>query len=315
MVVGDDVDDDLALARTLLGAVLFAVEGTAPGVEWATAVLRTSFGAVVVLTSTEGRGWLPAGLFLPSEVLVAWRWESLVSDEDHPHLRMLEGDTDPARVLSEFIRYVCRTRNGQLSAIASSTTVNNDVRATIGYEVAVADRVPAAESAVDLSRPGVGLVDRLDAAGSAAMLQRANEIPDSDIRATCLRLAQAADELVRDATRGAAAQVFARYDHARMPSDAGTEHTRVFGRRVDELASLLSTGYTDRQLLRDAVYAHGQIAEHPLFRSTTRSASTETVGSISGDTASGHRRAVPSQAVDHSRHPVNPALHGEQRSI
>ncbi|MEV5651638.1 hypothetical protein AB0L57_25590 [Nocardia sp. NPDC052254] len=209
MVVGGDIDDDLTLARALLSAALFAVGDSAPGVEWATTVLRTEIGVVIALTSTEGRGWLPPGLFLPTEVLIPWQWDSLLSTDDRQDMATLEGDADPARILAEFGRYVCRDLPGELSAVASSATVGDDVRAMLGDRVAVAERVAAEESSVDLSRPGAGLVDRLDMAGSPAAQQRAAEVLDSEIRAICLQLTQTGDDLVRKAVPGSDPEVLA----------------------------------------------------------------------------------------------------------
>lgn len=197
LVVGEDGEDDLTLARTLLSAVLFAVGDTAPGVEWATAVVRVGRRAIIALTSTEGRGWLPPGLFVPSEVLIPWRWDSLLDNEGRTAITAFENNPDPAGFLADFGRHISRTKRGRLRALASSASVDDSVRGALGREVAIADEVPARETAVDLSCPGVGLADRLDMGGSAASRHRATEIADTDIRSACLQLAHAADELVR----------------------------------------------------------------------------------------------------------------------
>ncbi|MCC3315728.1 hypothetical protein [Nocardia africana] len=356
--MGNTDDDDLTLARTLLSAVLYAVGDTAPDVEWATGVVRNARGAVVLLTSTEGRGWLPPGLFVPSEVLVPWQWDSILNTEGRAAMAMVEGCPDPAGILTEFARHASGNKRGQLRALASSAMVDDYVRATLGHTVTIADRVMANETAVDLSRPGAGLVDRLDIGGSPASRQLATTIPDSDIRAACLRLAHAADELVREAVTGVETEVAAQrtrrrdalksfgtgqearigtrehspttQQHGVAPSmtvfapfvpshppvtspvatglrytsvDADIERGRTFERRADELVSLLLAGRDDRQVLRDALYAHDQIAAHPQLESMVRTTST---GSI--DVVSARHDAVTRPSDEYSGFPVGPGL-------
>ncbi|WP_228003022.1 type VII secretion target [Nocardia australiensis] len=193
LVVGDRLEDDLVLARTLLAAILVAVADSAPGPEWAVAVWRTSFGPVIFLTSTEGRGWIPPGLLLPSEVALPWRWNPDIGTAALEAIAALEGTTDPARMLAEFGSKGSRNDQVRLSALVSSAAIPDSLRATLGHDVAIEDWVPAAESAVDLTVPGTGLVDRLALAGSDELLQQASTVPETDIRAKCLQLAQAAD--------------------------------------------------------------------------------------------------------------------------
>src|SRR5207248_1784596 len=77
-VVNGDADNDLIIARTLLAAVLAVVEDSVAGTTWAVSVMRGPEGAGVFLTSNEGRGWLPAGLFLPREVSSPWLWDEIL---------------------------------------------------------------------------------------------------------------------------------------------------------------------------------------------------------------------------------------------
>ncbi|MFD0363447.1 type VII secretion target [Nocardia sp. GCM10030253] len=198
-VVGEQTEDDLVLARTLLAATLAAVADSAHRLEWAVAVLRTPVGPVVVLTSTEGRGWLPPGLFLPSEVLVPWKWvDAALTNAGREAIAAFEGTTDPARMLAEFGRKM-RHIGTRISALVSSVAIPDALRAALGANVAVEDWVSAVESAVDFTLPGVGLVDRLALAGSDELLRQAATVPETEIRAKCLELAQAADARVRAA--------------------------------------------------------------------------------------------------------------------
>ncbi|MFI5534880.1 type VII secretion target [Nocardia sp. NPDC051900] len=207
-VVGEQIGDDLLLARNLLAATLTAVADSARGVEWAVAVGRTPIGPVVMLTSTEGRGWLPPGLFLPSEVALPWNWDSVLDTEVRRTIAALEGTTDPARILAEF-GVMMRRRGVRLRALVSSATISDELRAALGVDVAVEDRVTAAESAVDLTSPGVGLVDRLTLGGSGESLQEATTVSEKQIRARCIELAKAADAQVRAALSGVGAEVSA----------------------------------------------------------------------------------------------------------
>ncbi|WP_084512111.1 type VII secretion target [Nocardia mikamii] len=368
LVVGDGGEDDLTLARTLLSAVLFAVGDSAPGVEWATGVVRNRKGAVVLLTSTEGRGWLPAGLFVPSEVLIPWRWDSILDAEGRGAITAFENNADPARILTEFARHAARAKRGHLRALASTSGVGDYVRATLGSEVAIADLVVATETSVDLSSPGAGLFDRLDAGGSATSRQRAAEVADSDIRAVCVQLARDADALARqampDATPEVRAQrarrqevlhslgardrvsassrphlppagqdlvapasaVFAPSGSSRAaatsaiissnfspPPDVDTERSRMFERRADELISLLLTEKDDHRMLRDVLYVHDQIAEHPQLQSILGKVPAPTANTTSVDTGSAGPNLSP--AAEYQSFPVSPGRYGEERSI
>ncbi|MBF6074945.1 hypothetical protein IU498_09935 [Nocardia beijingensis] len=201
-VVGEQVEDDLLLARTMLAAILAAVRDSAHGLEWAVAVGRAPVGPIVLLTSTEGRGWLPPGLFLPAEVAIPWRWDFILNSAARDSMAALEGITDPARILAEFGSRGTRRRNIRISALVSSAAIPGNVRAALGDDVAVEDWVNAAESAVDLTAPGAGQVDRLTLAGSDELLEQAAAVPDAQIRAKCLELARAAHAGVQAAVSG-----------------------------------------------------------------------------------------------------------------
>jgi len=219
-VVGEPLDDDLALARALLAAVLAAVSDSARGLEWATAVLRTARGPIALLTSTEGRGWLPSGLFLPRAVTLPWKWEHILDAAERDTVSALEGSTDPARILTEFGLMALRHRPLRISALASSTTVSDSLRIALGAEVPVQDQISPTESTIDLASPGRRLVDRLAMAGPKRLRQQATTTPDSDIRAICLELAKAADAQIRSTVFATDAESTANHDQRKRILDA-----------------------------------------------------------------------------------------------
>ncbi|MEV4128491.1 type VII secretion target [Nocardia sp. NPDC049707] len=220
LVVGERAEDDLALARTLLASILAVVADSARGTEWAVAVARTPDGPIISLTSTEGRGWLPPGLFLPSEVSLPWRWDSILRPADREDFAALEGTTDPARMLAEFGSMVGRRKSVRISALVSSAAIPDVVRAAVGYDVAIEEWVSGAESAVDFAMPGVGLVDRLALAGSDELLRAAATVPEAEILAKCLELTRAADARVRGAVSGIDAETVARRARRQQILDA-----------------------------------------------------------------------------------------------
>lgn len=201
LVAGDHAEDDLVLARTLLAATLAAVGDSEPSLEWAVMVLRTSVGPVVMLTTTEGRGWLPPGLFLPVEVAIPWKWAGGLGRGVQRIAAALEGITDPARMLAEFWRSY-RPWHSRISALVSSAVIADNVREALGDGTAVAERVRPASAVVDFASPGAGLVDRLAMGGSDRLRQQADAVPVSEIWPTCLALAREADARVCAAISG-----------------------------------------------------------------------------------------------------------------
>ncbi|WP_429419268.1 hypothetical protein [Nocardia sp. GAS34] len=174
---------------------------SARGVEWAVAVGRAADGPIVLLTSTEGPGWLPPGLFLPLEVVLPWQWFAPRA-ADLEAIAALEGTADPARMLAEFGYLVAHRKNVWISALVSSAAIPDGVRAAMRGDTAVEEWVSPAESALDFTVPGPGLVDRLALAGSAVSLHQAATVPETEIRAKCLELARSADAQVRAAVSG-----------------------------------------------------------------------------------------------------------------
>ncbi|MFE3445396.1 hypothetical protein ACFXNW_20400 [Nocardia sp. NPDC059180] len=300
-VLGEKVDGDLVLARTLLAGVLAAAPHVT-GPESAVAVMRHPGGVSAFLTSNEGRGWLPAGVFVPRELSTPWVWS--VSEGAG-----WEGISDPARVLAEFALAWGRKSGARLTALASSLAVDAMLGAQLG-EVATVGSVEAS-AAMNLSSPGPRLMDRLELAGSPRMLARVAETPDDEIHARCVdlaidahqRLARAGSsssdslgvaalrERILPAIRQGAdipeqswdelrdlddllsvSMVSRRFDATRVAlgelrsdqpgAEASALRAMVFERRCDELVLLLN-GEPTRQRLRDAMYAHAQIAGHP----------------------------------------------------
>lgn len=313
IVSGGGVDGDLVLARTLLGNVLAVVEDSPLAPDWAVAVLRHSSGVSVFLTSNEGRGWLPAGLYLPREVSIPWVWEAAQGPP-------WEGVSDPARVLVEFGLLWGRDTGARVSAVAASRGIDASLREL--RDVAWAQEVPAS-AGMDFATPRPGLIDRLEVVSTQRLLARVAEVPVELIGRRCVDLAWDAhvrtgktagatenfgavgartriikarradravspdwwDEL-RDADDLLAATAVAhRLDVGAVPvgqlraesrgsaGEAAALRAMLFQRRCNELVRLLAAEPT-RQVLRDAVYVHGQLADHP--------AMTEATGPIAG---------------------------------
>ncbi|MET9286795.1 hypothetical protein [Nocardia beijingensis] len=170
-VLGERVDGDLVLARTLLGGILAAGGDAVLGLGWAVSVMRHPGGITAFVTSNEGRGWLPAGLFLPRELSTPWVWEVAES--------AWEGVADPARVLAEFGIVWGRKSGARLTAVASSVDVDAALRKQLA-DVPIEGSV-AASSAMDFSEPKPALADRLEVVGAPALVRRAATTPEAEI--------------------------------------------------------------------------------------------------------------------------------------
>ncbi|WP_062993837.1 hypothetical protein [Nocardia anaemiae] len=303
-MLGERVDGDLVLARTILGGVLAVVDSSVIGLEWAVSVMRHSGGINAFVTSNEGRSWLPAGLYLPREISTPWMWE--VADA------AWEGVSDPARVLAEFGAAWGRRTGAKVTAIVSSQPIDSGMRAQL-REVPMEGPVTAS-SAMDLSVAAAGLSDRLGVVAAPQLLDRIGQVPAQGIGSRCIDLAWDAHrrvgqagapdslglprlrqrvleairqrrevpgdwwEELRDADDLLAASMLSRRadvsrvalgelrsdTDGRSASEAMLLRAMVFERRCDELVLML-VDEPNRQRLRDATYAHGQIVDHPLF--------------------------------------------------
>ncbi|WP_280454752.1 hypothetical protein [Nocardia brasiliensis] len=303
-VLGNETNDDLLVARILLQSVLAAVDFEV-GMAFAVSVMRGVDGVGVFITSNEGRGWLPAGLYLPREVSTPWLWDELLGETSGAPW---EGIADPARVLVEFGLAWGAKANAALSALVSSGPIDPGLRVQLP-DVAVAGMVGAADIA-DLRTPTLDTADRLGIAGSVEALESTAAVPDSSLRARCtelaadahtrvgrvgacpvevvearrlreqiLALAQAEQpvppqlwEELRDADGLLAASMLS------LRIDVG--RVEVGSLRVDDEVSalralvferrcnelvLLLAAEPSRQSLRDVVYAHEQIVGHAKF--------------------------------------------------
>ncbi|MFG1792728.1 hypothetical protein [Nocardia sp. NPDC049149] len=180
-MVGERVDGDLQLARTLLADVLAVSEPIAPWLRWAVAVLRHSGGVSACATSNEGRGWIPAGIFLPKAVSTPWVW---ALTDDAPW----EAVADPARILAEFGLAWGRKFGGRLTALASSAPVDGRLLEQLPG-VSVVSPVRAATVST-LAEPGPELRDRLGVVGSRQLQDRAAAVPQELIGARVFTLAK-----------------------------------------------------------------------------------------------------------------------------
>lgn len=306
-IVGDAVHEDLVLARTLLGAVLAATDSQV-GMTWAVAVLRGPAGAGMFITSNEGRGWLPAGLYLPRQVSTPWLWDELLG-ADGDEAAPWEGVADPARVLAEFGLAWGAKANASLSALVSSGPIDPGLRGRLGDAAMEGLVGPAADVNLQVLTPDTA--DRLGITGSVPALESVAAVADSDVRARTVGLAVDAhaqlgriaipgyrdafgtralrDRILAKVERGeeipaswwdelrdaddllAATMVSQRVDVGRVDlgairvdDEVATLRALVWERRCNELVALLNQE-PERQVLRDAVYAHSQIVEHPAF--------------------------------------------------
>ncbi|MFB8005992.1 type VII secretion target [Nocardia sp. NPDC056000] len=313
-VVNEAVNEDLVIARTLLAAVLAAVDEPIIGLAWAVSVMRGPTGIGVFITSNEGRGWLPAGLYLPREVSTPWLWDEMVGTEQ---TWPWEGVADPARVLAEFARAWGATTESSLTALVSSGSIDSSLRAQLP-DTAVEGMVPPAYD-VDLRTAGPGTADRLALAASIPALESVGAVADSAIHRRRTELAEQAHAEVGRTTATPAEAVTARalrtrvlallHDNQQVPAQLWQElrdaddllAASMLSRRVDAgrvglgqlriedqaealramvferrctELTLLLADQPTRQGLRDAVYAHEQILGHPLFAAMPVAATT-----------------------------------------
>ncbi|MFB8281073.1 hypothetical protein [Nocardia colli] len=179
-ILGDQVDGDLVLARSLLAGILHAAP---PPAVWAVATMRHPDGITVFATSNEGAGYLPAGLYLPSEISRPWGWK--LAEE-----AIWEEISDPARVLAEFGSVRGLRSGARLTAIVSSIPVAPALRRELP-DLPLEGEVSAAAD-LDLTAPGAGRVDRLELTMSPDLVRRIAAVPDTAIVERRARMARAA---------------------------------------------------------------------------------------------------------------------------
>ncbi|WP_040834072.1 type VII secretion target [Nocardia brevicatena] len=345
-IVGEEVNEDLVIARTLLGAVLAAVEPTV-GMTWAVSVMRGPAGAGVFITSNEGRGWLPAGLYLPREVSTPWMWDELLRTEDSSGSPW-EGVSDPARILVEFGLAWGTKANAQLSALVSSGQIDPGLRVHLN-DVAMEGMVGPSYD-VDLRVFTPDTVDRLGLTGSVPALESVAATPDTRVRARCLELAVDAqaqlirsvaappesggvrairdrilawlqsgsdvprewwDEL-RDADDLLAVTMISRrvdvgrvgLGELRVDDEASVMRALAWERRCNELVMLLDQEEESRQMLRDAVYAHEQVVQHPSFVAAPAPVSTVEGERVERPAATSGAVSAPEQRTEAAAGPT-----------
>jgi hypothetical protein len=180
-VVGDRVDGDLVLARTLLTGLLTAARArtgqSTAALGAAVSVMRGRGGVNVIVTTNEGRGWLPAGVYLPRGVASPWQFDRVLGGV----MAAWEGLADPARVLVEFGRRWSERSGSTVTALVSSGPIEGPVRATLG-EARMQENLglrggPNAAGGLDLSSPGPDMVDRLSVAEPGSAVGQADSQP------------------------------------------------------------------------------------------------------------------------------------------
>lgn len=197
-VVNGVADDDLLIARTLLGAVLATVDSSVAGTAWAVSVMRGPAGVGVFITSNEGRGWLPPAVFLPREVSTPWLWDEVLDPAGAGAGSPWEGVSDPARVLVEFGLAWGPRADAKLSALASSGPIDTGLRAQLS-DVPMQGLVGPSFD-VDLRVFTPDTADRLGLTGSKPALEQVAAVLDSAVRSRCIELAADADaQVIRSA--------------------------------------------------------------------------------------------------------------------
>lgn len=180
-VISTGPNPDLVLAQTVLEGIL-AASPRVVGLGWAVSVVATASGAQQVLvTSNEGRGWIPRDLFLPRDVLSPWTYGG-------PQVAAAsvawENVTDPGRVLAEHA-WAMRGRY-ELRALVSTAAVSAAVRSRFGG--AAFATVTSANSALDLSKATDHTCDRLGIADQAVG-ERIDQVADEALALESLGLA------------------------------------------------------------------------------------------------------------------------------
>ncbi|WP_306371924.1 hypothetical protein [Nocardia sp. CC216A] len=248
----------------------------------------------LLLTTNEGRGWLPPGLYLPRKLSTPWRRDDAVGIGESEWTTW-EQYTDPARILVEFAEIYGPKANARLTALVSSDRIDSQLRADIPDTVVGELVAPANE--LNLRSPGPRVVDRLGFAGSAGALAEVFGVPPAMRAARGLALSVEAHHRVRraDATPVAAVPVeqlrermlalleagepvpkqwwvelrradntLAEVIRSHTAGDRENRRTLAFQRRCTELLLLLN-GEPGYRRLRNQFYAYEQIVKHPAF--------------------------------------------------
>lgn len=160
----------------------------------AIAVMRGPAGAVPFITTSEGRSWLPPGVFFPRELSIPWQWDEILGTDSSPTAR--DEAVDPARILVEFGRSWGSKTGTVTSALASSDTIVPALQAELGSAATEEQVKPAYE--LDLRVPGPHTTDRLGITGSMDALDHVAALPARQRRARSLQLATRAQQKLFD---------------------------------------------------------------------------------------------------------------------
>lgn len=244
-VVGSAVNDDLVLARTLLSSVLAAVDSPV-GMAWAVAVMRGPGGAGVFITSNEGRGWLPARLYLPREVSTPWLWDEVLGPD--ASTSSWESVSDPARVLVEFGLAWGPKANARLSALVSSGPIDPGLRTQLN-DVAMEGLVGPTYD-VDLREFTPDTADRLGLVGSPTALESVATVSDQQVRERCVQLATDAHNRVGRSVAASADAAGARQLRERILSavQAGQSVSRQVWDELRDADDLLAASMLSRRV-------------------------------------------------------------------
>lgn len=300
---------DLELARRLLAGILAAVEKlggqSSSGLEWSVGVLRGENSVALFVTSNEGRGWLPAGLYLPEGVATPW-----IFGVDTPEWEQV---TDPAQIMLDFAMRYGPTTRAKVSALVSSKEIDPATEAAVIAVGGLAQGSVEADDSLDLTRPGPGMTDRLGVVGTIGTVTSEQlDTPEVDIREQCVDMAVRGTRQIVEANGEVIARAIEEVSTARglreqiltmlraggdVPEqwwqdlwradvlvqtaimfrnmrfggeeeeeeETGTASELVFERRANELALLLARPFS-RQTLRDIAYSYGQVMGHPQFQ-------------------------------------------------
>jgi hypothetical protein len=290
--VGDEVDEDLVLARLILGGILDASEASV-GVEWAVSVVRDEAGPRVVVTTNEGRGWVPAGLYLPDNVSLPWGMPEMDA--------AWEGIADPARILLESAKIDGRQTGANLTALVSTAPIDNRLE-QLSPNTSM-EGSSTGTPGLNLSTPAPDRLDRLALAGGEPPAPAAAVAVARDTHVRVTRTVQVgvpeaiavrrlreqvlsalesgrgvnpetvqklrdADDLLATVlvSRRADVSAVAVGDVRAMP-ESDIVRAIAFERRCDEqlllLADAAAAGGITAQQLRDIGYATGQVVDHP----------------------------------------------------
>ncbi|WP_454196037.1 type VII secretion target [Nocardia sp. Marseille-Q1738] len=308
-------EKDLDLARRQLSTII----NTAPdmrGLDWAVSVMRAGDLVQTFVTSNHGRGWLPAGVQLPSTIATPWA-PKIANTLDGAEIAW-EGASDPARILVEFGSVWGPRHQSRMTALVTTGPLDESLRSAVPDAAVEGDITPGLYP-VDTT---AGLVDRLSIYSSGGLDSEIDTVPDTMIRAGIAGLAsdaharvgrrnrdggelrQLRERLLTQLARGQAipsawwaelrhTDATRTEQHLSTAAFSGAEpspgqapevaRTLALELHADELLLLLANE-PSRQLLRDAAYSYAQIVNHPLLAAGSSDATPASPTTITAPT-------------------------------